>query len=140
MSRQILLDTGPLVAFISPRDRFHEWAVAQWSTSGLPLLTCEAVITEACFLLRNVYRGEEEVMNLLENQILHISFSLKNELATTRQLLARYQSVPMSLADACLVRMTELYPDSLLLTLDSDFTIYRKNQNQPIALTHPNQL
>jgi predicted nucleic acid-binding protein len=137
MSRQMLLGTGPLVAFISPRDRFHEWAVAQWATSGLPLLTCEAVITEACFLLRNVYRGEEEVMNLLETQILHISFSLDNEVATIRQLLSRYQSVPMSLADACLVRMTELYPESLLLTLDSDFTIYWKNQNQPIALIQP---
>ena len=79
-------------------------------------------------------------MNLLETQILHISFSLDNEVATIRQLLSRYQSVPMSLADACLVRMTELYPESLLLTLDSDFTIYWKNQNQPIALIQPKRL
>lgn len=137
MSRQILLDTGPLVAFISPRDRFHEWAVTQWSTSSLPLLTCEAVITEACFLLRNVYRGEEEVMSLLETQILHIPFSLNAEVAAVRQLLLRYQSVPMSLADACLVRMTELYPEILLLTLDSDFTIYRKNRDRLIATMTP---
>lgn len=79
-------------------------------------------------------------MNLLETQILQTSFSLNNEVATIRQLLSRYQSVPMSLADACLVRMAELYPESLLLTLDSDFTIYRKHQNQPIALTLPNRL
>ncbi len=139
MSRKILLDTGPLVAFINPRDNFHEWAVTEWGTSSLPLLTCETVITEACFLLRNIYRGEDEVMNLLEMEILHIPFCLRDEILTVRQLLTRYQSVPMSLADACLVRMAELYSDCLVLTLDSDFSIYRKNRDRPIAtITPPN--
>ena len=137
MSRRILLDTGPLVAFINPRDNFHEWAVAAWSTSSLPLLTCEAVITEACFLLRKVHRGEEEVMNLLEAQILHIPFYLNDEVAAIRQFLTRYQSVPMSLADACLVRMAELYSDCSVLTLDSDFTIYRKNRDRLISTITP---
>jgi uncharacterized protein len=139
MSRKILLDTGPLVAFINPRDNFHEWAVTEWSTSSPPLLTCEAVITEACFLLRNIYRGEDEVMNLLEMEVLHIPFCLRDEILAVRQLLTRYQSVPMSLADACLVRMAELYSDCLVLTLDSDFSIYRKNRDRPIAtITPPN--
>ncbi len=137
MTRQILLDTGPLVAFINPCDSFHEWAVAQWSTSSLPLLTCEAVITEACFLLRNVHRGEEEVMNLLETKILHIPFRLNDEVETIRHFLTRYQSVPMSLADACLVRMAELYSDYFVLTLDSDFAIYRKNRDRLISTTTP---
>lgn len=139
MSRKILLDTGPLVAFINPRDNFHGWAVTEWGTSSLPLLTCEAVITEACFLLRNIYRGEDEVMNLLEMEILHIPFCLRDEISTIRQLLTRYQSVPMSLADACLVRMAELHSDYPVLTLDSDFSIYRKNRDRPIAtITPPN--
>jgi predicted nucleic acid-binding protein len=139
MSRKILLDTGPLVAFINPRDNFHGWAVTEWGTSSLPLLTCEAVITEACFLLRNIYRGEDEVMNLLEMEILHTPFCLRDEISTIRQLLTRYQSVPMSLADACLVRMAELHSDYPVLTLDSDFSIYRKNRDRPIAtITPPN--
>jgi uncharacterized protein len=137
--RQVILDTGPLVAFISPRDQFHNWATEEWATIGLPLFTCEAVITEACFLLRNTYRGEDEVMNLISSEVIHISFDLGNEISTIRQLLTRYQSVPMSLADACLVRMVELYPERSLLTTDSDFTIYRKHRNQPIALSIPNR-
>jgi uncharacterized protein len=137
MNRQVILDTGPLVAFISPRDQLHDWAVAEWATISTPLLTCEAVITEACFLLRNTYQGENEVMNLIENKIIHMPFDLEDEVSAVRQLLIRYQSVPMSLADACLVRMIELYPDRLLLTMDSDFMIYRRNQNQPIALSIP---
>jgi predicted nucleic acid-binding protein len=140
MSRQIILDTGPLVAFINPRDNFHEWAVTEWSTSSVPFLTCEAVITEACFLLRNVYRGEEEVMNLLETEILHIPFCLSDEVVAIRQFLIRYQSVPMSLADACLVRMAELYSECSVLTLDSDFNIYRKNRDRLIATITPTNI
>lgn len=137
MSQQILLDTGPLVAFINPRDNFHDWVVAEWAKVSLPLLTCEAVITETCFLLRNVYRGTEEALNLLDTEIIHIPFCLNDEVTVIRQLLTRYQSVPMSLADACLVRMAELYSDCSVLTLDSDFNIYRKNRDQPIPITMP---
>ncbi|MBW4553866.1 MAG: PIN domain-containing protein [Aphanocapsa sp. GSE-SYN-MK-11-07L] len=137
MSRQTILDTGPLVAFINPRDNFHEWAVTEWSLSSPPLLTCEAVITEACFLLRNVHRGEEEVMNLLEMDILNIPFCLNDEVVAVRQLLTRYRSVPMSLADACLVRMAELYSECPVLTLDSDFNIYRKHRDRLILSITP---
>jgi uncharacterized protein len=137
MKQPVLLDTGPLVAFINPRDNFHAWAKEQWSDIHVPLLTCEAVITEVCFLLRNVPQGEDAVMRLLESRIVQICFQLDSEAVTIRQLLSRYQSVPMSLADACLVRMSELYDNSLLLTLDSDFIIYRKNQNQTIDVSLP---
>jgi len=106
----------------------------------VPFLTCEAVITEACFLLRNVYRGEEEVMNLLETEILHIPFCLSDEVVAIRQFLIRYQSVPMSLADACLVRMAELYSECSVLTLDSDFNIYRKNRDRLIATITPTNI
>jgi uncharacterized protein len=137
MSRQVLLDTGPLVAFINPRDNFHGWAVTEWAASSVPLLTCDAVITEACFLLRKVYRGEEAVMSLLETEILHIPFCLDDEVANIRQFLNRYQSVPMSLADACLVRMAEMYSEYSVLTLDSDFSIYRKNRDRLIPTITP---
>jgi uncharacterized protein len=140
VTQQLLLDTGPLVAFISPRDDFHEWSVTEWAKSRPPLLTCEAVITEACFLLRNVYRGEAEVMNLLEAGILHIPLRIEDEVVKIRQLMTRYQSVPMSLADACLVRMAELYPDCPVLTLDGDFSIYRKNRDHAIATIAPPSL
>lgn len=137
MQQQILLDTGPLVAFINPRDQLNQWASDQWGKVNSPLLTCEAVITEACFLLRNVYRGEDAIAKLVESKIVQIPFHLDDEISSIRQLLMRYQSVPMSLADACLVRMAELYSGSVVLTLDRDFTIYRKNTNQIINLMTP---
>jgi predicted nucleic acid-binding protein len=100
-------------------------------------LTCEAVITEACFLLQNLYAGEDSIFGLLRDNLLTISFHLEDEIVSINELMNRYQSVPMSFADACLVRMSELYPDSIVLTLDSDFTIYRKNRNQVISLIIP---
>jgi len=51
--------------------------------------------------------------------------------------MARYQSVPMSFADACLVRMSELWPKTPVFTLDSDFRIYRRNKRQSIPLIAP---
>ena len=137
MSRAVLLDTGPLVALINPRDDMHLWATAEWSKITTPLLTCEAVISEACFLLRDVYRGKEGVMILIETGIIQLPFQLSAAVSEVKTLLNRYQSVPMSLADACLVRMSEQVPDGLVLTLDSDFTIYRRNTNQAVPTIMP---
>lgn len=134
MSRAILLDTGPLVAYVNRRENRHAWSVDVWQTISKPLFTCEAVITEACFLLRDVYNGEDAVMGLMNDGLIEIPFKLNDEVAEIRELIKRYQSVPMSLADGCLVRMSELIKDSLILTLDSDFRIYRKNQKEIIEL------
>jgi predicted nucleic acid-binding protein len=76
---------------------------------------------------------------LINSQKLKIPFRLIDEFSMVHQLTQRYQSVPMSLADACLVRMAEIYPNSLVLTLDRDFRIYRKNKNEIIPLVIPNE-
>jgi predicted nucleic acid-binding protein len=135
------LDTGPLVAAINRRDRVHRWAIAAWKQVAKPLLTCEAVPTEACFLLQNTYGGSDAVMVLLSNGVLQLPFQISEEVAAVRNLMRRYQSVPMSLADACMVRMAELYANSPVLTpvltIDSDFQIYRINRNQTIPLIIP---
>ena len=137
MRRQVLLDTGPLVAFLDHRDMFHEWAKRELSTIAPPLLTCEAVLTEACFLLGKIHRGQETVMALVQSDRLKISFVLSDEAVSVGNLLMRYQSVPMSLADACIVKMAEQNPQSMVLTLDSDFRIYRRNKNQTIPIIMP---
>lgn len=138
MRQRILLDTGPLVALLKRQDQFHLWVTAEWETIEPPLLTCEAVLSEACFLLRNVYLGQEAVISLVNTKVIQTPFRLDEEAGNVRELLTRYQSVPMSLADACLVRMAEQYPESIVLTLDSDFGIYRKNRNQTIPVIMPN--
>jgi predicted nucleic acid-binding protein len=133
----MLLDTGPLVALIRAQDQFHSWATAQFAVLEPPLLTCEAVITEACFLMRSSYPGQEAVLLLMERGVVEIGFDLNQEFREVQKLITRYQSVPMSLADACLVRMSEGFLDSSVLTLDSDFAIYRKNINEPIPVMMP---
>lgn len=140
MFQQVVLDTGPLVAFIDQRDRWHSWSAAELSKIESPLLTCEAVISEACFLVRTVYGGKDAIMGLLEDGLIQIPFRLAEEHSDIRELLNRYQSVPMSLADACLVRMSEMLVRSTVLTLDSDFGIYRMHRNQVIPLIYPSDL
>jgi predicted nucleic acid-binding protein len=137
MIPSIIIDTSPLVAFIDKSDDFHNWTIEVWKKSPIPLLTCEAVITEACFLLQNVYGGEDAIMALVERGTIQIDFRLNDEVKPIRDLMQRYQSVPMSFADACLVRMSELIAGSSVLTLDSDFHIYRKNRREMIDLIIP---
>ena len=137
MRARVILDTGPLVAFINGRDRYHEWAKMQWAEMNPPLLTCEAVLSEACFLLRGLDGGDKAVLELLHRKILDIPFRLVEYVSQIAWLLKKYADIPMPLADACLVRMTELYPDSPVLTLDTDFNIYRRNKQSVIPTLSP---
>jgi predicted nucleic acid-binding protein len=135
--RQIILDTGFLVALLNRTEKYHSWVKSQLSKISSPMITCEPVITEACFLLQTIHGGEKAILDLVNRKKLQIPFVLTDESLLIQTLMQRYQSVPMSLADACLVRMTEIYSDSILLTLDSDFRIYRKNKNEIINLLTP---
>lgn len=75
MKSKIILDTSPLVAFIDKSDHFHQWTTEIWNTLIPPLLTCETVIAESCFLLKNTYGGESAVLSLLEAKVIKISIS-----------------------------------------------------------------
>ena len=99
-----------------------------------PVFTCEAVLSEACFLVRKLRGGPDAVLGLVARGIVEVPFRIDRELTAVRRLMARYASVPMSLADACLVRMTELEEQATVLTLDSDFRIYRRHVRQAIPL------
>jgi uncharacterized protein len=137
MRQTILVDTGPLVAAIDRRDRWHEWAVKELASIEAPLLTCEAVVSEACFLLQRVYGGRNALLGMLTDGLVKVPFQFSQELMVIKDLLVRYESVPMSLADACLVRMAEQYPSSTVFTLDGDFKIYRINRAQIISVIMP---
>ena len=131
------LDTGPLVAFLNRQDSFHDWAHATLDSVRPPLVTCEAVISEACFLLRHSPAGPDAVFELLHRGILKVDFSLGDNLVYLRKLLTKYRSVPISLADACLVRMTELDSALSVITLDGDFRVYRRLGRQQIPVIAP---
>lgn len=137
MAKPIIFDSGVLVALIDKREQFHQWASEQAQIITPPFVTCEAVITETCFLLRNVHNGSEAVLSMIEDGILQIDFSLSAEITKIKQLMNKYKDVPMSLADACLVRMSELIDNAVVFTLDSDFHIYRKSGKKKIDLIIP---
>ena len=137
MDRDVIVDTGPLVAFLNKRDTWHEWAVARLSEVEPPLETCEAVLTESAFLLRGDPRGPDALLDMLERGLLICRFDLSDKAEHVRRLLARYADAPMSLADACLVRLTEMRRQASVLTLDGHFRRYRRLGRQVIPLIAP---
>lgn len=137
MRAATLFDTGPLVALLSPQEKHHDWVRRHLAAIEPPLLTCEAVLSEACFLLGRTRRGPEPVIELLRRGALAVEFKLADEAEEVEKLLARYRNVPISLADACLVRMAETVPGSTLLTFDGDFKIYRIHGRKAIRTLMP---
>jgi len=135
--KRIIIDTGPLVAFLNRADRYHDWAVSKFSQLNPPFFTCESVLSEVCFLLRRSDNGPENALKLVERELIQIPFKLENEISAVTTLMAKYKNIPMSFADACLVRMSEQITESAVCTLDSDFKIYRKEKRTVIPLIMP---
>lgn len=133
----VLLDTGPLVSFLASGLRHHLWTVEQWKRLRPPLLTCEPVLTEAAFLLTREGRDADAVFELLERKVIRIALSVQEEQADLRALMHRYRNRPMSLADACLVRLSEIHKSGEIFTLDSDFRIYRRHGDKVIPVRMP---
>jgi uncharacterized protein len=132
-----LLDTGPLVSFLASGLRYHEWTCEQWKLLRPPLLTCEPVLTEAAFLLKREGCEADLLFVLLERGVIRIALEVQEEQADLRALMRRYRNQPMSLADACLVRLSELHAEGEVFTLDSDFRIYRRHGNKVIPVLLP---
>jgi len=137
MKPVVLLDTGPLVAFLDRREEHHEWARGEFGKIYPPFLTCEAVLTEACWLVRGLAGGVRAVMELVERGIVKVPLHLESHTSEIRKALERYDTLPMSLADACLVRMAELHSGAEVLTLDSHFKIYRLSNRRVIPVRMP---
>lgn len=137
MKGAVLLDTGPLVTFLAAGTEHHIWVCEQWKRLHAPLLTCEPVLTEAAFLIKREGRDTDPLFELLERGVLQVGLEIEHQLPDLRALMRRYRDRPMSLADACLVRMSELHRDSTVFTLDSDFRIYRRHGNKVIPVLMP---
>ena len=129
-------DAGPLVDFLVPESEHHEWVRQLVMRLPSPLLTCEPVLAEAAHLVRRKTGGIEALLELIESRSIEISFALQVESDAVSSLIRRYRDVPMSLADACLVRMAEIR-GLPICTLDSHFTVYRKHGRDPLAVISP---
>lgn len=137
MNDRIIIDTGALVAFLCRADRHHDWVTRQLDAVRPPLMTCEAVISETCFLLRRHHAETTAVLALIQRRLLTVPFRAEDENDEIVRLMKKYADLPMSFADACLVRMSERHAERVILTLDHDFQTYRRFERQPIPIMLP---
>jgi predicted nucleic acid-binding protein len=132
-----IVDTGPLVAFFDRAEQHHRWIAERIEELEAPLLVCEPVLAEAMYLLARHARAHDALFELLQNGAIIFAFRIEEHVKAVRNLLKKYRDTPMSLADACVVRMAEIYQRHAVLTLDSDFSVYRKHSRIPLTLVHP---
>jgi predicted nucleic acid-binding protein len=129
-----IADTGFVVAFLNRDDKYHDWASEIGRGVSDPLLTCEAVLAETAFQVESVGR----VLALLQDGFLKIAFDATKNIEELVTLAERYCDRTPDLADLCLIRMSELYEDLPVLTVDeSVFRIYRRNRREVIPLVCP---
>lgn len=134
---EVIVDTGPLVALLVASDDHHRWTIERLRELRPPFLTCEAVLAEAAHLVRRVHDGIARFADLLESDLLRVDFDVMAERVPVARLLRRYADRPMSLADACLVRLAELHETASVFTVDGDFDVYRKHGRRVIPLIAP---
>jgi predicted nucleic acid-binding protein len=138
LKERILLDTGPLVAWLDEDDQWHETAVGLTRELTPPFDTCEAVLTEACFLLQKHPRAIMQIATWLEHGFINMAFNLADSRERVFALMARYRDLPMSLADACLVSMVECGMGQRVFTLDHHFQVYRQSRRRVVPVLMPN--
>jgi predicted nucleic acid-binding protein len=134
MAATVVADTGFLVGFLDRRDSHHAWAVRTGQQHPPPWRTCEAVVSEAGHILSPLAVG---LVALLSRSALTVHFSFGDHRDAVLTLMEKYADVPMSFADACLVRMTEVLPEPILLTTDADFRVYRRHSRQVVPCVMP---
>ncbi len=131
-----ICDTGPLVAYLNRNDPYHAWAIGLMKQVRPPMLTCEPVLTEAVYFLREDKMDADPLFQLLEREVLRVHFDLSTHWPRIRTLMGRYRQ--MDLADASIVVMSELHRRSQVLTVDrTDFSVYRRNDRQVIDFVAP---
>lgn len=129
-----IADTGFIVAFRNRSDRYHAWAIDLARRIREPLLTCESVLSEAAFHLGS----SDSVLALVEDEMLRVAFDCSRHIEALRDLARRYEDRHPDLADLCLIRMSELYPRHLVITVDeADFRVYRRNKREIIPTLCP---
>ncbi|MDE0680355.1 MAG: PIN domain-containing protein [Gammaproteobacteria bacterium] len=135
----VVLDTGPLIALLDRDEAHHAWAALQFRKLRPPLLTCDSVLSEASFLLQRAGLDPSLPIEFLMRGVLEVAspFTSRDGASSVRSLMRRYRNVPMSFTDACLVVLVERTKNSSVLTLDSDFRIYRQTNRRVISLLIP---
>ena len=135
MAANIVADAGFLVALLTDRDANRHWAVAASEQYPPSWKTCEAVLSEAFYLIGST--GAAALVELIHRGAVLPSFRFNEDSSAVLRLMRKYSDIPMSFADACLVRMTEVLSDPILLTTDGDFRLYRRHGRSVIPVVMP---
>lgn len=137
MRTEILVDAGPLVAYFDRDSAHHEWVRGQAARLDPGWLTSETVLGEAAHLLRRARVDPDHLLDLVERRLLRVPLQLAEEVQPIRRLMRRYRDLSMSLADATLVRLSELFEASQVFTLDAHFSIYRRFERRSLPVLMP---
>lgn len=139
MRPTVVVDAGPIVALLDADEARHDWARNRFESLRAPLLTCEAVLSEASLLLRRAGADPGLPVRLVRRGVLEVVGVIESDADADAlaRLVRRYADVPMSFADACLVRIVERIPHGSVMTLDSGFRIYRQARRRAIPLLIP---
>ena len=135
--KPVLVDTGFIVALYNKSDWHHSQCLQMLDALEQPAVTCEAVVSESCFMLRQTRGAAADLLATIENGTLEIRFQLERSAGKVRSLLEKYKDLPASFADACLVQMADELDTGDILTLDSDFKQYRWRRNRPFHFLIP---
>jgi uncharacterized protein len=133
----VLLDTGVIVALLDRSEKAHARCAAAVRDLKRPLATCEAVIAESCYLLRDLPGAAEAVVENVDSGAFVILFQLAQSAPAIRRILAKYRDRAIDFADACLIHMAEKLGSGEILTLDRDFEIYRWGRHKSFELLIP---
>ena len=128
-----IADTGLLVALARANDQHHDWAIEIAEQITWPALTCEAVLAETAYHLQSSGR----VLGMLRDKVVRVAFDCASHREHLLDLATRYSDRKPDLADLCLIRMSELYPHHMVITVDDDFRVYRRNKREAIPLLTP---
>lgn len=132
--KPVLLDTGVIVALLDRSEQHHSECATVVEELKIPMVTCEAVIAESCYLLRALKGAAEAILENVERGVFHIPFQLSQSAASVRTLLRKYRDIPADLADACLIHLADQLGTGDILTLDRDFESYRWGRNRPFHM------
>ncbi len=137
MASQILIDSGPLVAFLSSNEKYHRWVLEQMSDMSGDLITTEAVLSEVVFLLKNHSSALNAISSLVGQGILRIDPAFSESPTDYIELVLKYSDLPSSVADVSLVYLHSKLKNSVIFTLDSDFLVYKDKSGKPLRLVAP---
>jgi len=128
--KPVLLDTGVIIALLDRSENHHSRCSRLLRDIHAPLITCEAVLAESCYLLRNLRGAAEAILDNVVAGIFQIPFYISKDTSNVKRQLRKYRDRKIDLADACLICLAEEFETGEILTLDGDFAIYRWRKNR----------